>query len=323
MKHELWRVVACLLPIIVAACASLEPTEFTQRQELEFESLDFAGALWDPFMPPAADGESVTVSGLLTIPATSEPVPAVVITHGCGGITTAESGWVRTLEEQGYATFLVRSFSARGVQRICSGEQTVNLAGMLVDVYRARDLLADHPSIDGSAISILGLSFGGRTALWSAMERFQRRYDGSGFSSHLALYPSTCYIELEDETSIAAGPIHIFHGTADDWTPIGQCRSYVERLEVAGVDATIHPYEGARHGFDDATLPARLPISGPSPRSCAFEERDGVIVDTATGQVASVDSPCVETGITIGYDEAARAQVIQDLLAVLDSVSER
>jgi dienelactone hydrolase len=310
-----------LVATVLAGCSSLEPIEWTQRENVEFESLSFPGALWDPFMPPMDDGEPVTVSGMLTIPPTSEPVPAVVIMHGCTGPGSGESGWVRALEENGYATLLVRSFAARGIQGICAGEETVNLASILVDAYRARDALADHPYIDASAISVLGLSFGGRTALWTAMERFQRQYDGHEFAAHLALYPSTCYIELEDETNVAGGPIHILQGTADDWTPIEQCRSYIERLQAAGVDATLHAYQGARHGFDDETLPEQLPVSGLSPRSCSFEERDGMIVDSATGEVASIDSPCVEAGVTIGHDPAAREQAIEDVLSILRSTT--
>lgn len=312
-----------LFAAFLAGCSSLEPIEWTARENLQFESLDFPGALWDPFMPPMDEGVPVTVSGMLTIPPTSEPVPAVVIMHGCAGPGSGESGWVRTLEENGYAALLVRSFAARGVRRICAGEETVNLASMLVDAYRARDALAAHPYIDPTAISVLGLSFGGRTALWTAMERFQRQYDGHEFAAHLALYPSTCYIQLEDETAVAGGPIHILHGTADDWTPIDQCSAYVERLQNADVDATLHAYRGARHGFDDETLPEQLSVSGLSPRSCSFEERDGRIIDSATGEVASVDSPCVEAGVTIGHDPAARAQAIEDVLSILRSTADR
>lgn len=311
--------VLALLPLLmsVASCRTLEPLTHTAREEIAFESLDFPGALWDPFMPPAASATTIRVSGMLTVPPTDVPVPAVVITHGCGGVSSSETGWVRELEAAGYATFLLRSFPARGVTGICTGEQTVNLAGMLVDAFRARDALASHPYVDGSRVAILGLSFGGRTALWTSMRRFQEMYDGKGFAAHLALYPSTCFIRLEGESDVRGGPIRIFHGTADDWTPIEQCQSYVRRLQDAGVDADMFAYEGARHAFDNATLPSSLPVSGISPRNCSFEERNGTIVDPDTGGVAGVGSPCVEAGVSIGYDPHARELAVSDLLGVL------
>jgi len=39
-------------------------------------------------------------------------------------------------------------------------------------------------------------------------------------------------------------------GAADDWTPVGPCREHVERLRRAGVDAKMHEFAGALHGFD-------------------------------------------------------------------------
>lgn len=309
-----------VVALALSACASLEPIEFTQREQIEFESSSFPGRLWDPLLPEVSDGTEVTIEGLLTIPPTDRPVPAIVMTHGCGGISSAESGWIREFELAGYASFSVRSFAARDVSSICTGEESVSIASMIYDVYRAREVLDEHPYIDGSRVAILGFSFGGRTALWSASTRFQERYDGRGFAAHLAFYPSTCFIRLEDEADVSGGPIRIFHGTADDWTPIEQCRAYVSRLRAADVDARIFEYEGARHGFDDANLPEQMPVSGLSPRNCEFVERNGAILDADTGGVAGVDSPCVESGVSIGFDADARAQAGEDLFAVLSDV---
>lgn len=310
--------------LLVSACTStLDPVEATVREEIEFESLSFPGQLWEPFMPPASEGTTVTVTGTLTLPPTDEPVPAVVITHGCGGVGNGERAWARDLERAGYASFLVRSFEGRGVQRICRGEETVNIAGMLVDVYRAQQVLAEHPYVDGGRIAVLGLSFGGRTALWSALERFQERYDGGPFAAHVAFYPSTCYIELEDEAATRSGPIRILHGTADDWTPIGQCRDYIGRLQEAGVDAAILEYPDALHGFDDVTLPPRAGVPALSPADCRFAEQDGSIVDTDTGDIATVDAPCVRSGVTIGFSRQAREQAAEDLLELLDEALRR
>jgi dienelactone hydrolase len=315
------------LVVILAAtgaCSDIDPITETLREQIEFESVSLPGQLWEPFMPEISEGTPVTVSGALTVPPTDKPVPAVIITHGCGGISSAESGWVRELEAVGIATLLLDSFEGRGVSSICSGEETVNIASMLVDLYRAADALDDHPYVDGSRVAVMGLSFGGRTALWSALERFQSRYGGRTFAGYVAFYPSGCYVRLDAESDVGGGPILILHGTADDWLPIGQCERYVERLQSAGVAAELRAYDGAHHSFDDVTLPAEMSLlNALSPRMCEFAEMNGEIIDVATGQSATIDGPCVERGVTIGYNAEARDQAVKDLTGFLESIFDR
>lgn len=303
--------------VFLAACGP-EPIVETTSEIIEIDSVDLPGSLWDPFMPPLSEGEPVVIEGQLTLPPTEGPVPLVIVTHGCGGVGQGEMGWISFLERKGLATLLVDSFGGRDIESICSGAETVNVASILVDVFRAAEAIRDNPYVDKGRIAILGLSFGGRTALWTAMTRFQDIYDGRGFQAHLALYPSTCFIQLEGEVEVSEGPIRIFHGTADDWTPIEQCQDYIRRLTEAGVDAGLFAYEGAQHAFDNSSIQsAKEAIFAVSPRQCAFVEEDGAIIDTETGELAGTGSACVQFGVHVGYDEKARDMVRADLLAVL------
>ena len=316
------RVVIALIALsFAAACSDLEPLAETTRETIEIESVDLPGALWDPLMPPISTGVPVTIDARLTLPPTDEPVPVVILTHGCGGVGDGEIGWVSFLERMGIGTLLVDSFSARGISSICSGGETVNLGSILVDVFRGAEVIDDHPYVDGNRMAILGLSFGGRAALWSALTRFQDLYDGREFLGHVAFYPSTCYIQLEGEDEVSDGPIRIFHGTADDWTPIDQCRDYIGRLSNAGVDAELLEYEGAHHAFDNSSIQvAELAIDALSPRNCTFVERGGEIIDVTTGEPAGVTSRCVRLGVHVGYDEQSRDRAREDLLAFLEEV---
>lgn len=308
-----------VVALTVVACSSLDPLEEQRVEALEIDSVDFPGRLWEPFLPPLSDGEAVLVGGRLTIPPTDDPVPAVIITHGCGGPGGAERGWVDDLVDAGYAVLLLDSFGGRGISTICFGRETLNVASMVVDVYRAAARLSQHEYIDGSRLAVMGFSLGGRTALWSALDRFQDRYDGQPLQAHIAFYPSTCFIQLENEHEVSGGPIRVFHGTADDWTPIGQCREYVERVSAAGVDAALFAYEGALHSFDNETLDSGIVgrLEAPSPRNCEFFEIDGQIIDPDIEDVAGVDSPCVELGVTYGHDPGAHRAARADLLDVL------
>ncbi|HET9261165.1 MAG TPA: dienelactone hydrolase family protein [Acidimicrobiia bacterium] len=308
---------------LLAACSAPNPIEETTREVIEFESVDLPGNLWDPFMPAVAEGEVVTIEGHLTMPPTDVPVPLVVLTHGCGGIGSGEIGWVSFLERNGIATLMVDSFGGRGITSVCSGNETMNVASVVVDVYRAAETVADHPFVDDDRIAVMGLSFGGRAALWSAMTRFHDRYDGRPFAAHVAFYPSTCFIRLENETDVTGGPIRIFHGESDDWTPIVQCQDYVGRLVAGGVDAEVLAYAGAHHGFDNSAIQApELHVDVLSPRNCSFVEQDGSIVDEDTGKKAGIRSPCVRLGAHIGYDEAARDRARVELIAFFEQAFE-
>ena len=305
---------------IWAGCGSETPSDPVETQ-IEFESLTFPGAWLQPFQPPIETGRPVTVGGTLRIPATTKPVPLVVIAHGCGGVSGAALGWSRDLEAAGIGSLVLDSFEGRGLSSVCSGSEGVTQASLLVDAFRAVDAVGTHPSVDESQIAIMGLSMGGRTALWSAQERFQGLYDGRPFAAYVAFYPLGCYIELENETQVAGGPIRIFHGEDDDWLPIGQCRTYTDRMAAGGVDIGLFAYPDAQHAFDDRGLTEGLPIFGAlSPRTCVVVERGGVLEEVSRGGPATAENSCVERGAAVAHNPDARAAASVNLFEFLDSV---
>ena len=304
----------------VAAFALVAPQAALSQDRFEivnFQSLTFPGSLFTPpFMAAPEEGATATIFGILRLPEITGRVPAVVITHGCSGITGAETYWAESLIQLGVATFVVNSFVGRNISRACSGPHSISTASVLTDVYRARDLLAVHPRIDPSRIAVLGFSFGGRNALWASYPRFQQRY-GTGlspFAAHLAFYPTSCHIKLTDEDRVGDVPIRIFHGAADDATVIGRCRDYVARLRNAGNDVALFEYAGAKHWFDNADLANRQTATGfLNYSNCTFLEQDDRIIDATTGGLAGAGSPCVVSEGSFGYNPAAREQATADV----------
>ncbi|HEX6287298.1 MAG TPA: dienelactone hydrolase family protein [Acidimicrobiia bacterium] len=311
-----------VLGLVATGCSDLEPISESVTEVIEIESVDLPGTLWEPLMPPLSAGSAVTVEGTLTLPPTDVPVPAVILVHGCGGVGGSERGWVPDLRDEGYASLLLDSFGGRGLTEICTGAETLNVASPIVDLFRATEVLRDHPYIDGNRIGVIGFSFGGRTALWSAMTRFREAYEGAELAVHVAFYPSTCFIRLQGETEVSEAPIRILHGSEDDWTPIDQCQEFIARMSSSGADAELIAYPGAHHGFDNETLPpsGTVPLEAVSPRNCQFEEIDGSIIDPDTGAVAGVGSPCVEVGVQVGYNRDAHMAAEADLFQLLAEV---
>ena len=253
------------------------------------EEISFPSVTVDPgassfLIPRPREILPVTVSGFLALPPGTDPLPAVILMHGCNGISGTEIAWVTTLNGLGIATFVVDGFRRRGIAETCSGKQRLNFATRMADAFAALDYLATNPRIDQARIAIMGFSMGGETALRTSQLRFQKHFaKGAGrFAAYLAFYPSGCITRLAEEDRVSGAPIRIFHGAADDWTLMGPCKSYIERLRQTGKDATLIEYPDAHHAFDNPGAPLRKLPNIVIPRNCAFVEENGRVVDATT-----------------------------------------
>jgi dienelactone hydrolase len=235
-------------------------------------------------------------------------IPAVVVVHGSGGISPREDRWADELRQAGAATFVLDSFTGRGITFTAMDQSQLNSLAMLGDAYRALGLLATHPRIDPARIAVMGFSKGSVAALYSAMTRFQRLHGPAGarFSHHIAFYPP-CFTTYIGEEAVTDRPIRLFMGTADVLAPVARCRPYVERLQRAGADAQLTEYAGAHHQFDlPSDAPPRQNPREQNVSRCFWEERpEGHVVNRDSGQRFSLDDPCVFRGGTFGSDPAA------------------
>jgi dienelactone hydrolase len=247
--------------------------------------------------------------GDLELPAARvERSPAVVLIHGSGGVSPREDRWAEELRQAGVATFLVDSFTGRGIAFSSEDQSQLSSLAMIGDAYRALELLATHPRIDPARITVMGFSKGGGVALYAALTRFQRLQGSANarFAHHIAFYPP-CFISYIGDEAVTDRPIRLFQGTADDLAPVDRCRSYVERLRRAGADAQLTAYTGAHHQFDrPSDAPARHNPREQNASRCFWEERsEGDLVNRDTGQPFSLDDPCVFRGGTFGAAPAA------------------
>jgi len=264
-----------------------------------------------------AGGTPVTIAGQLRIAPGAGPLPVVMMLHGSGGIGGQLDYWSRRLNEMGVSTFIVDSFTGRGLTRVSPNQAVLGRLNSILDAYRALDLLATHPRVDPARIVLMGFSRGGQGTLYASVKRFQDAWNKSGveFAAYIPFYPDCATMYLSD-TDVVAKPIRIFHGTPDDYNPVAPCRAYVERLQNAGRDARLQEYPNAHHGFDNilGSPTPTVSVDAQTVRNCTLREATpGLIINSESGQPFTYDDPCVERNPHTGYDasatEAATASV--------------
>jgi dienelactone hydrolase len=261
-----------------------------------------------------APGEPVVLSGDLTLPAGAGPFPAVILMHGCGGVGNAETGWVPALRRAGYASFVVDSFTGRGLREVCTQSRTLVSVQRVPDAYGALRILATHPRLASDRIALMGFSHGGILTLAASTEWARRTYAPPGrpaFRAFLPFYPS-CNATSPDLGRISA-PLRIHSGELDDWTPAAPCRELVASLRASGQDAEITVYPGAHHSFDNIGRPLMYLGNVDSGAGCRLRAA------SLLGPLLNPEElrTCLRKGATIGYNPAATEEARRNVLAEL------
>ena len=276
------------------------------------------------FLTGRKDGKPVTIAGELRLPRPgTERFPAVILVHGSGGISGCVTDWEQEFNAMGVATFVIDSWSGRGITSVVFDQSLLGRLTQLFDTYRALEVLERHSRVDPSRIAVMGFSRGAEAAVYASVKRFQRMHgpsSGREFAAYVALYP-TCVPYREDE-DVSRKPIRIFHGSADDYVPVEWCRAYAQRLKAKGFDVQHTEYPGALHVFDWQALrkPNKLE-KGQTTRHCELKEGDdGRIPNVKSGQPFTYGDPCVEYGVTIGYDEKASLDARRSVKELVSSV---
>jgi dienelactone hydrolase len=222
------------------------------------------------------------------------PFPAVVLLHGCEGVSKLNDRWARWLRERGYVALVVDSWTPRGLTQTCSFSiPDVPSTERLDDAIGALRYLHAMPGIDRRRIAIMGWSNGGVFSLASVngptLARAAARgvtVPEPGFAAAIGVYPGGCR-SLTNERFVR--PVLILSGEADDWTPAADCVAMTRAMRSKGADIRLEIFPGAYHYFD---------VEG--------------LARTVLPDVGNDNRPGGCCGATVAYDEAAsrRAHVL-------------
>ena len=315
-----------LLPTLLSLAAVAPGMVLAQVARVELIPFQTTTLTDQEFLVGKREGKPATIAGELRIPTPGTArLPAVVLVHGSGGIGASVEDWVPLLNGAGAATFVIDSFTGRGLVDVRNDQSQLGRLAGVVDVYRALELLAKHPRIDPRRIAVMGFSRGGQAALYASVKRFQRMHGpaDAAFAVYVPFY-ADCMTTYIGDADVTSKPIRMFHGIADDWNPVAPCRSYVERLRKGSKDVVLTEYADAQHVFDGAARKVPLKLEkAQTVRHCQLREVEGGrIVSGQTGKDFTYDDPCVERGTTIAFNAQASAEAqkaVQEIVATLAS----
>lgn len=251
------------------------------------------------------------LAGALRLPAeATEPLPAVVLLHGSGGLASSVLGWQEALTGLGLASFAPDCFSARGLQSTVEDQGALPQLAMAIDALRCLAFLRRDPRLDPGRIAVIGFSRGGLAALVAGQRRFQRLagLQGPGFAAAVAFYPSL-WLRLRGDLERDAAPVLVLQGDADDYVGVKQLQRYNAELQDAGAAWQLRWLPGAGHVFDGpAYQPAVYrPRAQTLQEAQIVEAEEGVLLNSSTGRPFSWSDPQVGLGATLAYDAKAHA----------------
>ena len=136
------------------------------------------------------------------------PYPAVVVLHGCGGISSHSAAIADRLGGWGYVALTIDTLGPRGMDSGCYSGTFVDQA---FDAYAALRYLSTLKVVDAERVALLGQSMGGSAALYAIDRDLAAQCFSHRFRAAIAYYPRCVVVPVPAMTA----PVLILIGEAD------------------------------------------------------------------------------------------------------------
>ena len=288
------------------------PYDFS-RLLVGYDKLPSHSGVGELYMPDGASAEN--------------PVPAIIIVHGSGGIRPErEIEYAKMFGKMGIAAFVLDYYAPRGseteehyIRKVLSATES----DIVVDAFSALKLLGTHPAIDAKKIGVTGYSYGGMVTRYVLDPRLKNIVapDVPPFALHMDLY-GPCHQTLGTDKTTGGAYLAIF-GDEDNSVDPKACAKVQASLKANGVSVESHMLKGAGHAWE-ANIERAMGDS-PYVRGCEFtyhpETGDPLVDGKAVTKSApgatrgerafvrtaiSLETPkCIGEGYIIGNDPVA------------------
>ncbi len=255
------------------------------------------------------------------------PVPAIIMSHGAGGIFRFHHKYKNLFLREGFAVLIIDHFHPRG--KILDDDFIEITEPMMIsDTIAAYNLLKKHPSISNE-IGYIGWSKGGIGTILLKDKRILRKFnlDESSFSFLTGIY-TFCGFDLEEE-NISKTPLLIISGGNDSITPARLCKNMVHSFKKEH-NIKYLEIENAHHGFDNyafylgAYIPWQ-PIITNFSTNCiikiddSYETRnvDGTLKLNSIKNRSDFIKECTKTGAYVLYNSKATTITEKSLLSFI------
>ncbi len=238
---------ATLTMLLLGPTTNSLAEEVVQFPSMSYRLSDFQKARDRARGENSRNSSATVISGYLSRPIGEDRHPAVVLLHGCGGLSTSHRREAEAVRDWGYVVLVPDSFTPRGIKNACVSERR-DIAPRVEDAFGALLYLSKLPFVDPTRIAVLGYSHGGGVALRIAMQSQTTLYempDELRFKAAATYYPP-CEILIERPVI----PTLILIGDRDDWTPASHCETAARRQAGGPALLSLTVFPGVYHSFN-------------------------------------------------------------------------
>src|SRR5437763_8508745 len=132
------RVACVILGAAAAQPASAEPSVADLAARTELRAIETLTLTDQQFLTGDKSGKPATIAGELRLPrGAAGKLPAVILLHGSGGVGPGPEMWAKYFNEMGVASYVLDSFTGRGIVSTSTNQALLGRLNMILDPYRA------------------------------------------------------------------------------------------------------------------------------------------------------------------------------------------